>query len=105
MGMDYQYAGSASYPRFDAELGEVAKEFGGVFDPVPGHRGKYTFPDGTSEILIRWFNDPYAEDFTVEETKEVCMCVAKHPKIEDISYQIWFELEMCCALGDAWYIT
>lgn len=25
MGMDYQYAGSASYPRFDRELCEVAK--------------------------------------------------------------------------------
>ena len=30
MGMDYQYAGSASYPRFDRELCEVAKVLGGV---------------------------------------------------------------------------
>lgn len=30
MGMDYQYAGSASYPRFDRELCEVAKVFGGI---------------------------------------------------------------------------
>ena len=30
MGMDYSYAGSASYPRFDRELCEVAKAFGGI---------------------------------------------------------------------------
>ena len=30
MGMDYQYAGSASYPRFDRELCSVAEVFGGV---------------------------------------------------------------------------
>lgn len=28
--MDYQYAGSANYPRFDRELCEVAKVFGGI---------------------------------------------------------------------------
>lgn len=30
MGMDYQYAGSASYPRFDRELCEIVKVFGGI---------------------------------------------------------------------------
>ena len=30
MGMDYQYAGSASYPRFDRELCLVAEVFGGI---------------------------------------------------------------------------
>lgn len=29
MGMDYQYAGSSSYPRFDRELCLVAEVFGG----------------------------------------------------------------------------
>lgn len=30
MGMDYQYAGSASYDRFGQEVDLVAKMFGGV---------------------------------------------------------------------------
>lgn len=30
MGMDYQYSGSASYPRFDKEIFEVVKLLGGV---------------------------------------------------------------------------
>ena len=29
MGVDYRYAGSASYPRFDREICEIAKIFGG----------------------------------------------------------------------------
>ena len=29
MGMDFQYAGSASYPRFDKEVCAVAEIFGG----------------------------------------------------------------------------
>ena len=30
MGMSYEYAGSASYPRFDEEVCAVAAVFGGV---------------------------------------------------------------------------
>ena len=30
MGMDYRWAGSASYPRFDRELCAVAEVFGGI---------------------------------------------------------------------------
>ena len=94
MGMDYQYAGSASYPRFDRELCEVAKVFGGIetahlkerreteserplgywfgfLSSDDSKEQKFSFPEGTNDILVKWFNDIYSESFTPEETKIV----------------------------------
>lgn len=50
MGMDYVWSGSASYPRFTAELIEVAEIFGGQCDrlqyfPNPINQVEYIFED------------------------------------------------------------
>lgn len=126
MGMDYSYAGSASYPRFDREICEVAKVFGGIEtdylkerrsteDKRPlgywfgflssdnSNNAKFVFPDGTNEILVKWFNDLYG-DFTVEETKVIWEYISAHPKIKDISGQLWYELETLTELDDSWHI-
>ena len=123
--MDYQYAGSASYPRFDRELCEVAKVFGGIetahlkerreteserplgywfgfLSSDDSKEQKFSFPDGTNDILVKWFNDIYSESFTPEETKIVWKNISKHPEIEEISNQIWYELEALCEDNEAW---
>lgn len=125
MGMDYQYAGSANYPRFDRELCEVAKVFGGIetthlkerreteserpleywfgfLSSDDSKEQKFSFPEGTNDILVKWFNDIYSESFTPEETKIVWENISKHPEIEEISYQIWYELEALCEDNEAW---
>ena len=123
--MDYQYAGSASYPRFDRELCEVAKVFGGIetahlkerreteserplgywfgfLSSDDSKEQKFSFPEGTNDILVKWFNDIYSESFTPEETKIVWKNISKHPEIEEISNQIWYELEALCEDNEAW---
>ena len=125
MGMDYQYAGSASYPRFDRELCEVAKVLGGIetahlkerketenerplgywfgfLSSDDSKEQKFIFPEGTNDILVKWFNDIYSESFTLEETKTVWENVSKHPEIKEISNQIWYELEALCEDNEAW---
>ena len=100
MGMDYGYAGSATYSRFFNELRAVAIVFGGI--ETENLQERFVFPKGTNEILVRWFNNIYGEDFTAEETKAVWECVSQHPEIEDISGQIWYELEMLNEGNEAW---
>lgn len=128
MGMDYRYAGSASYPRFDRELCEVAKVFGGIkteylkereatenerpfgywfgfYSSCDSDMPKFTFPDGTNEVLVRWFNDIYGDDFTEEETFIIWKQISAHPEIKDISSQIWDELETSVECNDCWYVN
>lgn len=127
MGMDYNWAGSASYPRFDRELCAVAEVFGGIktehlkereatenerplgywfgFLSSDGtDKVKFVFPEGTNETLVKWFNNIYG-DFTVEETKTVWEHISKHPEIDEISHQIWHELEMLNEYDEAWGIS
>ena len=123
MGMDYSYAGSASYRRFDRELCAVAEICGGIkteylkeqeekyhdylfgfLSSDESDNTKFIFPEGTSEVLVKWFNNIYSEDFTAEETKIVWEYISKHTEIEEISDQIWYELKMCSENNDAWYI-
>ena len=96
--MDYYWAGSASYLRFNKELSAVAAVFGG-FRMDDG----LAFPVGTHEILVKWFNDPY-DDYTLEETKIIWEHVQQHPEIEEISEQIWYELKTNCEFGYGWSI-
>ena len=128
MGMDYQWAGSASYPRFDRELCAVAEVFGGIktehlkkreatenerplgywfgfLSSDPSNKPKFAFPEGTNEILVKWFNKPYYEHFTEDETRTVWEHISKHTEIKEISHQIWYELEMLTENNEAWYIT
>lgn len=127
MGMDYSWAGSASYPRFDRELCAVAEVFGGIktehlrereatenerpcgywfgfLSSDDSEKTKFVFPEGTNSVLVKWFNNIY-DDFTVEETKTVWEHISKHTEIEEISHQIWYELEMLTENNEAWYIT
>lgn len=107
MGMDYTHSGSANYPRFDREICAVAEVFGGKKSENLKEREntenerpfgywfgflssddsdlpKFIFPEGTNDILVKWFNDIYGE-FTIEETKTIWKEISKHPEIEDIS--------------------
>ena len=99
MGMDYSWAGSASYPRFDKELCAVAE----VFSGIKTNDKKFVFPEGTNEVFVRWFNDIYG-DFTEEETKTIWEHISKHTEVEEISHQIWYELKMCNEINESWYI-
>ena len=127
MGMDFQYAGSASYPRFEQELCEIAKVFKGIesehlkqkketeskkiFSYWIGFLGSdqtkepnFIFPDGTNEILVKWFNNVYNENFTSDGTKIIWENISKHPEIKEISRQIWEELEILCEENEPWRI-
>ena len=127
MGMDYQYAGSASYPRFDRELCEVASVFGGKLSehtedikntenerPLGYWFGfissdeqkddKFVFPEGTDKTLVRWFNNIYSGCFSLEDTKHIFELIKQHPEIESISPQIWEELKCLSECGDGWFI-
>lgn len=126
MGMDYNYAGSASYPRFDRELCSVAEVFGGIKTEHLKEREstenerpfgywfgflssddskipKFVFPEGTNEILVEWFNNVY-EFFDEEKTKIIWEQISAHPEIKEISSQIWYELETLVECEDCWSI-
>ena len=126
MGMDFQYAGSASYTRFDRELCAVAEVFGGAKTEhlkkrleTEGERPcgywfgflssddsdlpKFAFPEDTNEVLVKWFNNIY-DDFSEEETKIVWENIQAHPEIQDISDQIWNELETLVENDEGWGI-
>lgn len=126
MGMDYQYAGSASYPRFDREVCEVVKIFGGIktenlkereetenkrpfgywfgfLSSDNSNSVKFTFPKETNEVLVKWFNNIY-EDFNEEETKIIWKHISEHPEIKEISSQIWSELEKLVEYNEGWHI-
>ena len=126
MGMDYSWAGSASYPRFDRELCAVAEVFGGIktehlknrentenerpfgywfgfLSSDDANEKKFIFPEETNETLVKWFNDIYG-DFNSEETKAIWEEISKHPEIKEISSQIWYELEMLTKFNESWYI-
>ena len=101
MGVDYCWSGSSSYPRFYSELAGIVGRFHGQGKICPPN---YIFPEGTNDILIRWFNNPYQTYYTPEETKIIWEAVRQHPEIEEISWQIWNELEKCVEFEDGWYI-
>lgn len=127
MGMDYKYTGSASYPRFDRELCAIAEVFGGIktehlkereatenerpcgywfgfLSSDNSNEAKFVFPEGTNEILVRWFNNIY-DIFSTKETKVIWEHISRHPEIEEISRQIWQELKTLNELDDGWYIV
>ncbi len=126
MGMDYRYAGSASYPRFNKEMEKVAKLFGAIdskelkenkekykdginwVDHMFGKEHdvdiRYVFPKDTPEVLVKFFNHPY-DDLTVEETKEVHdLLEPKREQIEEIANQIMYELDDLVLYEESWSI-
>ena len=127
MGMDYQYAGSASYPRFDDEIKKVVELLGGVESKELQNRKetenerpfgywfgymsssddnmeKYIFPEGTNKIVVKWFNHIY-DDFSPEDTKIIYKEL--HPykdSIQGVCRQLWCELRNLYAYGEGWGI-
>lgn len=128
MGMDYRYAGSASYPRYEEEIVAVAMVFGGretkdiqdyhekcLHEPLGYWFGymfpkgdedipKFAFPEGTPEIIMKWLDHPY-DDLTPEETKAIWKIVESHPEIQEISSQIWSELKQLVYYDEGWEIS
>ena len=88
MGMMYQYAGSASYPRFKEEMQQLHNLVKGV----------------NSVALDKFFNEPY-EYFTSDETKEIYNILCSKPEAKDISSQIMYELKACVEVNNSWYIV
>ena len=126
MGMDYSWAGSASYPRFDREICSVVEVFGGIKTEHLKEReeteserpfgywfgfmssdnssvSKFIYPKGTNEVLVKWFNNIY-DDLSVEDTKIVWEHISAHPEIKEISDQLWYELEMLVKYNEGWSI-
>ena len=64
---------------------------------------KFAFPEGTNDVLVKWFNNIY-DDFSEEETKIVWENIKLHPEIQDISDQIWNELETLVENDEGWGI-
>lgn len=118
MGMDFRYAGSASYPRFNDEMKKIVELFGGemtskrkpqeectIVEYFMEEPLEYKMPEGTPDYFIKFVNDPYAEDFTVKETKEIFEFIK--PKLEEvrvISSQIVSELETLVENEEPWDI-
>lgn len=130
MGMDYKYAGSAGYQRFDTEIYGVAKIFGGkLTDDYEDRMNKaegekdntyriwgtlnvtdadrqsdnFIFPDTTPQIISDWLNHPYKMQ-SPSETKEIFKIVCQHPEITEISIQIWTELSWLVSHREGWEI-
>lgn len=118
MGMDYQYCGSASYPRFNDEVKAIVELFGGQLNMYRKTQEKctmveyfmekplkYKFPHNFPFALKKWANDPYGK-FTVKETKKIYkVLLAKAEEVKNISYQILEEFRCCVQDNCAWNIN
>ena len=126
MGMDYKYVGSCSYPRFDRELCAIAAVFGGQktehlakrfeteserpldywfgsYSSDSSNEPKFVFPEGTNETLAEWFNNIY-KFFNEKKTEIICDQILSHPEIEEISPQMWSEIQNLKRFNDCWNI-
>ena len=102
MGMSYEYAGSASYPRFDEEVCAVAAVFGGVKTKELKKRQESMRKD----TFDYWFGSYISvyEPRTAAETKEIWDNVRVNYEIKDISSQIWNELRERYLRDEGWEI-
>lgn len=103
MGMNYFWSGSASYGRFLEEMGEIAKVFGAQVRKTTKGVQYYVYYKPIPEVVGRWLDHPY-NYIPPQETKKIWEKVRQHPEIEEISWQIWNELEKCVEFEDGWYI-
>ncbi len=117
MGMDYQFVGSATYPRFNDEVKGIVELFGGKM--ITNRRPKeectmvqyfmekplrYKFLYNTPFVFKKWANDPYGE-FTLKETKKIYEFLkTKEKEVERISKQILKEFEYCVMYNEPWQI-
>lgn len=133
MGMDYQYAGSASYPRFDRELEEIAKLFGGKLTSELGElkellesnsntisgfidymfgyisnaddaATKFVFPPEIHSTFRKWINHPYSDLWADETLVVYNILKSKESEVRAISGQIMDEFETLVELRGNWHI-
>lgn len=103
MGMDFCWSGSASYGRFLKEMGEIAKIFGAQVRETTEGAQYYVYYEPIPEVVVGWLDCPY-DYFPPQRTKAIWEAVRQHPEIEEISWQIWNELEKCVEFESGWYI-
>lgn len=133
MGMDYRYAGSASYSRFDEEITKVAEILGGKLKPhyrelmdsvkkaesenpkrffifgtlnaskKSRNSEKYDFPAGFDKVVADWLNHPYKEQ-TIDDTLHIWDIIKYYPRIDEVAHQIWYEMKMLVQSKQNWYI-
>lgn len=127
MGMDYQFAGSASYDRFDIETIALAQALGGKLNPDFQRRmnniqskvfypfgiinvseedrqaDKFVFPDGFDEIIAHWLNHPF-DEVSAMDTQHIYSILNIYPGMSSISPQIYTELQQCCENGCGWNV-
>lgn len=127
MGMDYQFAGSASYDRFDREIIALAQAFDGKLNPDFQRRmndtqcksiypfgiinvseedrqaDKFIFPDGFDKIVAHWLNHPF-DEVSAMDTQHIYSILSMHPGVSSISHQIYTELQQCCETECGWNI-
>lgn len=127
MGMDYQFAGSASYDRFDREIMALAQAFGGELNSDFQKRmndiqckeihpfgiinvseedrraDKFVFPSGFDKIIAHWLNYPF-DEVSAANTKHIYSILNVQPWVGSISSQICTELQQCCENECGWNI-
>jgi len=127
MGVDYKWAGSASYPRYYEEMAAVAtKVFGAkITDEYQSEQGKpenhtmlnyfigkahtkptrkFEFPEGTPKIVCRFFEEP-EEYYDAEETAELWSLVKDNQLVEELSHQLYEELKLDAEYGEGYYVS
>lgn len=124
MGVDFQWSGSASYPRYYEEVEAIAtKCFGATLNPqfvedekkvekslinptymfgtVHERNDKFIFPDGTPEVIVEFCRKPTMEFYDASKMWEAFQ---QHPEIEEISYQIWEEVKCCAEYRSSYHV-
>ena len=111
MGMDYIWAGTASYPRFRKEMQEVIAIFGGIpKEQITENKSSsnsdewYTFTQDVPIAFKKWANHPY-EDLDFNETDIVYNVLnSKRNEVMKVSSQIMEEFDSLHQFGDYWHI-
>lgn len=117
MGMDYQFVGSATYPRFNDEVKGIVELFGGkmITNRKPKEQCtmvqyfmekplRYKFLWNTPFAFKKWANEPYGK-FTLKETKKIYEFLkTKEKEVKRISEQILEEFSCCVMYNEPWQI-
>lgn len=127
MGMDYKYAGSASYPRFDKEISDIVTQvLGGcksnkliqkensvkgdwvssMFGTASNMKDdKYVFPDDVPGNVAYFFNHLY-DKHSPGFMNDVYLFLSSYfDKISKISNQFVTELEMIHSMNEFWKLS
>ncbi|MBR4407564.1 MAG: hypothetical protein IKT27_04565 [Clostridia bacterium] len=125
MGVDFQWSGSASYPRYYEEVQKIATQcFGAVlneqfvkdeqkveksllnpeymFGSVHERDDKFTFPEGTPEEVVKFCQKPVGKFY---DAKKLWEAFQVHPEIEEISDDIWNEVKTCALYNESYHVS